>query len=109
MWDRPDMGEPRQPPNWSAFDIGKILRSLKVATEAQARYTFRKLHLRWWHAPAATMIRILKEAGVSDSLCKIIPGVVATCAACRAWAKTPQSVASASLAEYFNQVECDLI
>ena len=89
LWDRPNMGEPRQPPNWSAFDIGKTLRSLKVSTEAQARYTFRKLHLRWWHAPAATMIRILKEAGVSDSLCSIIPGVAATCAACRAWAKTP--------------------
>ena len=111
LWDRPDMNEPQQPPNWSSFDIGKTLRSLKVSTEAQARFTFRKLHLRWWHAPAATMIRILKEAGISDSLCKIIPGVVATCAACRAWAKTPpQSVASASIAEYFNyQVECDLI
>ena len=57
------------------------------------------------------MVRILKEAGIPDVLCKIIPGVVATCAGCRAWAKTPpQSVASSSLAEYFNhQVECDLM
>ena len=37
LWDRPNMGEPQQPPNWSAFDIGKILRSIKVSIEAQAR------------------------------------------------------------------------
>ena len=24
MWDRPDMSEPKQTPNWSAFDIGKV-------------------------------------------------------------------------------------
>ena len=41
----------------------------------------------------------------------MIPTVVHTCAACRAWAKPPpQNVASASLADEFNiQVEADLI
>eukprot|EP00969_Alexandrium_andersonii_P142430 6297916-Alexandrium_andersonii.AAC.1 len=80
-------------------------------TPAQARLTLRKLHLRWWHAQAVTMHRVLKHAGVPDAVLKLIPEIVATCTNCRAWAKPPPaSVASAELADAFNQqVECDLM
>lgn len=46
VWTKPASGDPGGPPNWSSFDIGKVLRSLKVATASQAKYTFRQLHLR---------------------------------------------------------------
>ena len=50
-------------PDWSSFDIGRTVRALKVCTQAQARLRLRTLHLRWWHAQAATMKRILRRSG----------------------------------------------
>eukprot|EP00969_Alexandrium_andersonii_P264551 11692827-Alexandrium_andersonii.AAC.1 len=57
------------------------------------------------------MHRVLKHAGVPDAVLKLNPEIVATCANCRAWAKPPPaSVASAELADSFNQqVEGDLM
>ena len=102
---------PEADSQWQSFDIGRPVRALKVSTPAQARLSLIKLHLRWWHAGAATMHRILQHAGVPKEVLNLLPGTVHTCASCRAWAKpTPASVASAELADRFNQqVEVDLM
>ena len=57
------------------------------------------------------MHRILRQVGVPDNILKLIPGIVATCASCRAWHRPgPASVATAELADTFNQqVEFDLM
>eukprot|EP00969_Alexandrium_andersonii_P158432 6999603-Alexandrium_andersonii.AAC.1 len=57
------------------------------------------------------MHRVLKHAGVPDAVLKLIPEIVSTCTNCRAWARPPpSSVASAELADTFNQqVECGLM
>ena len=98
-------------PDWSTCDIGRTARALKVCTPAQARLSLRKLHLRWWHAQAATMDRILKRVGVPKQVCDLIPEIVHTCTSCRAWSRPPPaSVASVELADSFNQqVDCDLL
>ena len=51
------------------FDIGGIVRALKVCKPAQARLSHRKLHMRRWHAQAATMDRILRRVGVPREVC----------------------------------------
>ncbi len=53
-WADTGVGE-GQEPDWTHFDVGRAVRALRVGTEAQMRLTSRKLHLRWWHAQAATM------------------------------------------------------
>ena len=102
---------PADSPDWTAFDIGRTVKALKVCTPVQARLSLRKLHLRWWHAQAATMTRILRRAGVPKQVCDLIPEIVSTCTSCRAWSRPlPASVASVELADSFNQqVECDLM
>ena len=97
--------------DWTTFDIGRTVKALKVCTPAQARLSLRKLHLRWWHAQAATMTRILRRAGVPKQVCDLIPEIVSTCTSCRAWSKPlPASVTSVELADNFNQqVDCDLM
>ena len=78
---------------------------------SSGKLSLRKLHLRWWHAQPATMIRILRRAGVPKQVCDLIPETVSTCTSCRAWSRPlPASVASVELADTFNQqVECDLM
>ena len=80
--------------------------------EAARRRVLRKLHVRWWHAPAATMKRLLAQAGVpKESVDAIIDEIVDTCGVCRTWARPlPDSVASTSVAEKFNEmVETDIV
>ena len=87
----------------------ELFRALKVCTPAQARLSLRKLHLRWWHAQAATMNRILRRADVPKPVCDLIPEIVHTCTSCRAWSRPlPASVASVELVDSISQrVECD--
>ena len=97
--------------NWLDFDIGRITRSLRVAKPAEQRRTLRKLHVRWWHAPVATMVRLLKHAGLPPEVTNQVDSIVDTCACCRKWTRPlPESVASVEIAEKFNvQVEADLV
>ena len=97
--------------DWSRFNVGIVIRALKVCTPAQARLSLRKLHLRWWHAQTSTMTRLVRHAGVPAVVLELIPAIISTCASCRAWARPlPASIASVELADTFNQqVECDLM
>ena len=97
--------------NWLDFDIGRVTRSLRVAKPAEQRRTLRKLHVRWWHAPNASMVRLLKHAGLPAEVTDQVQDIVDTCSCCRKWTRPlPESVASVEIAEKFNvQVEADLI
>jgi hypothetical protein len=103
---------PEHPADWSGFDVGRVVRSLIKNTEAARRRILRKLHVRWWHSSAATMKRLLTQAGVPGESCDlIIDEIVDTCSVCRMWAKPlPESVASTSIAEKFNEmVESEIV
>ena len=102
---------PGSPADWRQFDIQRVMRVLRMGTEAQCRLSLRKLHLRWWHASVASMTRLLERAGTPKQVLDIIPDIVHTCGPCRKWARPlPDSVASVDLPEAFNkQVEGDLM
>ena len=57
------------------------------------------------------MTHILKHTGIPQEVLDLIPSIVQTCVACRAWAKPlPRTIASVDLPEAFNrQVESDLM
>ena len=52
------------------------MRALRTANEAGRRRILRKLHLRWWHAAAAPMKRILKQAGQPEELSRLVDDIV---------------------------------
>ena len=119
-------GEPLRPPNaedaeaavpmaespeWSRFDLGTSLQLLRSVRAGVIRRTLRKLHIRWYHAPAKRMGTLLSAAGVNPEVIKLLPDIVSTCNICRAWSKPgSKSITSTRLPERFNQeVEMDLL
>ena len=102
---------PPNPSDWVSFDVGNTLRALRNNGPTVQRKLIRKLHIRWWHASAQAMTRLLERAGVPKETLEIIPDIVDTCAACRTWSQPlPQSVASVNIPDRFNdQVECDIV
>ena len=96
---------------WSRFDIGRALQELRSSKPAVVRRAMRRLHLRWFHAPAARMESLLQAAGVAAGVIAIAKQVVDTCSVCRAWAKPgPRTVTSTALPSRFNQlIQCDLL
>ena len=69
------------------------------------------LHIRWWHAQSHDMVRILRHAGIETRITDMVPPIVDTCRACRAWARPePRNMASMRLATRFNEyVQVDLL
>ena len=106
-----DTATGENPADWTRFDIARVLRTLRMGSVPQVRMTLRKLHIRWYHAPAAAMTRLLDRAGVPKQILDMILPIVQTCRACRAWAKpAPLNVATIDLPDSFNQsVECDIM
>ena len=102
---------PPNPSDWVPFDVGNTLRALRNYGPTVQRKLIRKLHIIWWHASAQAMTRLLKRAGVPKEALEIIPDIVDTCAACRAWSlPLPHRVASVNIPDKFNgQVECDIV
>ena len=105
--------EPRrsEESSWSKFDIGRALQELRSNQPGIVRRAMRRLHLRWYHAPAARMESLLQAAGVHPRIISIAKQVVDTCQVCRAWARpSPRAVATAAVPSRFNQlVQCDLL
>ena len=87
------------------------MKALRVCDEPARRRILRKLHIRWWHATAAQMKRLLQQAGQPVEVVDLIDGIVDTCAVCRTWmTPRPDSQASANVTQIFNhQVELDLM
>ena len=102
---------PPNPLDWVSFDVGNTFCALRNNGPTVQRRFIRKLHIRWWHASAQAMTRLLEVAGVPKEVLEIIPDIVDTCAACRTWSQPlPQSVASLNIPDKFNgQVERDIV
>ena len=95
---------PPNPSDWVSFDVGNTMRALRNNGRTVQRKLIRKLHIRWWHASAQAMTRLLERGGVPKEALEIIPDIVDTCAACRTWSQPlPQSVASVNT--YSRQVQ----
>ena len=95
----------------SNFDIVRVVRVFRTNREAAIRLSLRKLHVRWWHAPATTMHKFLERVGVADRVLNLIPEVCQTCRVCREWAKPgPGNQCNINMPDTFNQqVEADLL
>ena len=57
---------------WTKFDLQRALRDLHFGSPAQRRRLIRKLHLRWWHAGATTMLKLLRAAGSPKEVLELI-------------------------------------
>ena len=98
-------------PVWSRFDLGTSLQLLRSSRPGVVRRALRKLHIRWYHAPARRMSTLLTAAGVPVEVVAQVADVVATCDICRNWSRPGnRSVTSTRLPERFNlEVELDLL
>ena len=69
------------------------------------------LHIRWWHASAIKMKRLLETVGVRADIVKLVDDVVSTCAICRMWQRPGRSpVTHTRLSLDFNEaVQLDLL
>ena len=99
------------PPDWTSWDLGRALRSLRGSDQPAIVRTLRKLHMRWWHASKQRMHSLLLAAGVSKLVLDQIEGVTDTCRICRLWKRpTHKSIASTRLSTSFNEtVQVDLL
>lgn len=108
-----ELGEdiPVPEPDWSSWDLGRMLRKLRSDTPGVRIHALRKLHARWFHCSSTRMTGLLKAAGVGKEIIDQIPGIIDTCKACRSWKRpAPKAVASSRLTTQFNDVlQCDLL
>eukprot|EP00959_Pyramimonas_sp_CCMP1952_P083582 1747292-Pyramimonas_sp.AAC.1 len=89
---------------WSPYDLGRALHLLKSADMNLVRRTLRVLHIRWWHAQAHDMIRMLQNAGVPMEVCKMAHDIVDTCRACLMWQRpAPKNMPTMRLSLTFNE------
>ena len=116
---RRDIETPIAPPtdaderdqDWSAMNWKKSLKELCDPYIEVVKRRLRRIHLRWYHATAPSMIRLLEMVGCPDTTIKLIPDIVATCRVCRTWArKAPDTKLAIRLSVRFNQcIQVDLM
>ena len=115
--DQAPAGAPAEPqdinimPEWTSWDLGAALRSLRSDNQALQNRALRRLHIRLFHATSAQMISVLKAAGVSSSVLQLVAPIVETCKICRAWQRPGhRSITTTRMSEKFNEiVQCDLV
>ena len=92
--------------NWK-----KSLKELCDPNPEVVKRRLRRIHLRWYHASAPAMTRILAMIGCPDSAIHMVRDVVATCRVCRTWTrKAPDTKIAVRLSIRFNQrVQVDLM
>ena len=110
VWTDSSAG-PSDASDWSDYDIHRTMKALRSTTEAGRRRILRKLHIRWWHATANAMKRLLSQAGQPKEIQDLVDDICDTCEVCRTWSKPlPASIASVEVSAIFNkQVEADLM
>ena len=108
---QPDAGQALAVPDWSSWDLGRSLRTLRGTSQAHIIRTIRQLHLRWWHASSSRMQSLLSNAGLPKEVIDAVKGVVDTCRVCRLWKRPGDSaIASSRLSLEFNyMVQIDLL
>ena len=104
-------GATTEPQEWTAFDVGHALRLLHSRCDEVVRRTLRRLHVRYWHAPAKRLKELLQHAGAPAKALEMAKQVVDTCRVCRMWARPgPRSMTSTRLATGFNEaVQWDIL
>ena len=102
---------PKEAVDWTSFDLGRALRSLRSTDLKVITRTLRSLHIRWWHASTARMVGILRAAGLSKQVLDAVKPVHDTCRICRQWSKPgARAIATLRLSTAFNEcVQCDLL
>ena len=63
------------PSDWVSFAVGNTLRALRNNGPTVQRKPIKKLQIRWWHASAQAMTRLLERAGVPKEALEIIPDI----------------------------------
>ena len=76
-WNESASG-PATTDDWTSFDAGKSMKALRACDEPARRRILRKLHIRWWHATAAQMKRLLQQAGQPAEVLDLIDPIVDT-------------------------------
>ena len=90
--------------DWTRCKVDDALHVLKSHRQGTIRRQLRLLHLRWYHAGIARMTNILRAAGISERVLKMIPATVNTCRACRAFRRpADHSVATSRMPTQFNE------
>ena len=81
------------------------MRLLHSTDEAVVKRTLRRLHVRFWHAPAARLTEILRLAGAPRSALSKTKDTVETCRICRTSQRpSPKSMTTTRLARDFNNI-----
>ncbi|CAK0800860.1 unnamed protein product [Prorocentrum cordatum] len=98
-------------PGWTAFDLGHALRLLHSPHQEVVRRQLRRLHVRFWHAPAARLRELLTKAGAPASTLALVKEICDTCRVCRLWTRPgPKSMTISRLATGFNEmVQWDIL
>ena len=108
-----ELGEdlPIPEPDWSSWDLGRVIRALRSDVPGQKTRALRKLHVRWFHCSAVRMTNMLRAAGCDKATLDSIPSIVDTCKACRLWRRpTNKPTTSSRLSSRLNEcVQVDLL
>ena len=99
------------PGDWSRFNVGNSLCALTNGSPDTQMRELRKLHLRWWHCGPETMRRVLKAAGLPNSILDKVVSVTDTCRECRMWARPAhETIPTLRMTTAFNEhVEADIM
>ena len=114
-----DIEHPIAPPDdadqrdedWSGMNWKKSVKELCDPDVTALKRRLRRIHLRWYHATAAAMKRLLDMIGCPESTIQLIDDVVATCRVCRMWTRrAPDTKLAIRISVKFNQVvQVDLL
>ena len=108
-----ELGEdiPVPEPDWSSWDLGRVLRALRSDVPGQRTRALRKLHTRWFHCSSTRMTNLLRAAGVDKTTLDAIPSIVDSCKACRLWRRpSNKPVTSSRLSTRLNEcIQVDLL
>ncbi len=96
---------------WMAFDLGRAIKLLHLPDAGIVRRTLRRLHVRFWHAPAKRLAELLQRAGAPAAAIKQVAEIVESCRTCRMWTRPgPKSATTTRLATGFNlMVQWDIL
>ena len=96
---------PADAADWTALGLGRSIRLLHSVNPTVVRNTLRRLHIRFWHAPTARLVALLRHAGAPQTTLKLVKEIVDTCKICRMWTRPgPKSMTSTRLVTSSNNV-----
>ena len=97
--------------DWGDWSISRAMRLLRSPNASIRKRTLRKLHVRFWHAPAARLEDLLTTAGAPQAAINEVKLVVDTCPVCLPWVPVgKRSIATTKNVPVFNEeLQMDLL